>query len=231
MLVEIVGVAGSGKSTLSGLMSGAGAAVVADSLHTRKPGHLRYVLHGALRLVPVLSAALWRSPRASWDEVKYLIYAEEWHRYLRRERPHGRPMTVLDQGPLFAVARLETSDKPFTRTPAFRRWRHRVLATWARMLDGVVVLDAPDEALIDRVNGREQHHETKGATAELALRFIARYRRAFDGILTDVGDMHGPQALRFDTGRRSAASIAEELFGRLGGAPRAYRPLPRKESR
>lgn len=231
VLVEIVGVAGSGKSSLATLMCGAGGpAALADSLHTRKPSHLRYVVGGALRAVPVLSAAVSRSPRASWDEVKYLLYASEWHRYLRRVETGDRAMMVLDQGPLFAVARLETSDKPFTRTAAFARWRSAVLATWARTLDAVVVVDAPDRLLIDRINGRAQRHEAKGAPAESALRFFTRYRQAFEGILAELRSLNGPEVISFDTSRRAPSEMVDELAARFARAGSARAPL-RPESR
>ena len=50
-MVEIVGVAGSGKSTLTRAMGSDYGCHVADSLHTKLPGHWPYVAHGLPRVV------------------------------------------------------------------------------------------------------------------------------------------------------------------------------------
>lgn len=72
-----------------------------------------------------------------------MIYVSEWRRYLSRNcRPNQR-MFVLDQGPIYALGRLEAMGKPFLRSAVYRRWRQRMTEAWAEDLSRIIVLDAP----------------------------------------------------------------------------------------
>ena len=103
------------------------------------------------------------------------------------------------------------SGKPFTTTRAFARWWDDMLRLWARELDVIVWLDAPDEVLRDRINGRAQNHRQKGRQADEAHGFLARYRLAFEGALRTMEALGTPEVLRFDTERMSTAQLTNTL--------------------
>lgn len=139
-----------------------------------------------------------------------MIYLNEWAEFLEGG-PRG-DILVLDQGPVYSLARLDTLQLPVTREPAFQRWNEKVTALWRNTLDMIVWLDAADEILWSRINTREQAHATKGTDWERTANFIATYRRAFSRTVDRFASPHGPRVLRFDTGKHATADIVPILL-------------------
>jgi adenylate kinase family enzyme len=218
--IEIVGVAGAGKSTLTRtLRSRYPGCRVADSLHTRMPAHWPYVLHSTPRVLPLVVRSALSRPALSWDEIKFLIYVCEWDRFLRDRSEHRSGVTVLDQGPIFALARLVWGKKPVTRSERFEAWLNRMVERWSVELDAIVWLMAPDEALLERIYHREQRHEAKGKPAPEGLELIELHREAYGRLFELVARLGRPRVLRFDTGTMRPAEIAGELAGLFEDRP------------
>lgn len=216
-VVEIVGVAGAGKSTLSrAICQHHLGCRLAPFLDVGKLAHTPYVLHSLTRLAPIVVVGLSRKPRMSWREIKLVIYINEWPRYIARSCRPGQSMFVLDQGPIYALGRLEAMSKPFIRSTSYRRWRLQMTETWAKKLTRIVFLDAPDPVLIERIGGRSQPHETKGKLPEVGYEFIGRHRRAFDHIVASIKMAGGPEAHRIDSAGRAPDELAAEVAAELG---------------
>lgn len=209
--IEIVGVAGSGKSTLTRALRSGYGCHVADSLHTRTPSHWPYVAHSIPGLLPLVAANVRNRPLLSWDELKFVVYVAEWHRFLRAERLGHAGVIVLDQGPIFALACLLWGRKPITRRAPFEAWLRRMVERWSLELDVIVLLDARDEVLLARINDREQGHDAKGVPARDGLELIERHRVAYGRVLEPIGRLGSPHVLRYDTATMPPAKIAGEL--------------------
>lgn len=209
--IEIVGVAGSGKSTLTRALRSGYGCHVADSLHTRMPAHWPYIAHGIPGLVPLVAASARDRPLPSWEELKFVVYAAEWHRFLRAERLRHSQAIVLDQGPIFALACLEWGQKPFTRSARFETWLRRMVERWSLELDAIVLLDAPDETLLARIDDREQGHDAKGAPLHEGLALLERHRDAYGRVLELSEGLGGLRLLRYDTATLPPAEIAAEV--------------------
>ena len=221
LTVEIVGVAGSGKSTLARALRSDYGCRIADSLHTRLPTHWPYVLHGLPGLSPLVAASMRDRPMLSWDELKFVLYVSEWHRFLRAERDHRPGAIVLDQGPIFALACLLWGRKPVTHSMRFELWQRRMVERWSLELDAIVLLDAPDDTLLTRIDDRTQRHDVKGASRPAGLELVERHRDAYGRVLERIEDLGRPRLLRYDTATMPpatvAASLAETLaLGRAG---------------
>lgn len=214
--VEIVGVAGSGKSTLTRVLHDEYGCYVADSLHTKLPAHWPYVARGLPRVARFVAAGMRDRPALSWDEVKFVLYALEWDRFLHaqyRDRPGA---LVLDQGPMFALACVLWGQKPATRHVSFEAWLQRMVERWSEELDAIIVLDAPDAVLLARIDGREQRHDAKGAPPSEGLELLARHREAYGRVFELVEDLGRVRVLHFDTATMPPDRIAHELAELLG---------------
>ena len=216
--IEIAGVAGSGKSTLTRTLVDRHGWRVADSLHTRLRSHWPYVAHSASGVLPLVRTTVRRRPALSWEEIKFAIYVSEWHRYLRaREAEPG--VVLLDQGPVFALARLLWGQKPTTRGEPFRAWMDAMLRRWSEELDLVVWLDAPDQVLHDRIRGREQQHEAKGKPATDAVELLGTHREAYRTVFAPIARLGRPPVLRVDSSRLSPEEIADAVGEAVGARP------------
>jgi deoxyadenosine/deoxycytidine kinase len=211
-LVEITGVAGAGKSTLTQLVSeGIPDSTIAEFIHTRTPGHLGYVAHSVPRLAPILAGNLVKAPRLSWPDFKLLVYVSEWHRFLDRRHVYRSGITLFDQGPIYALVRLKAQARGVTRAASFGRWWNAELERWAGELAELIYLDAPDEVLWSRINGRAQPHRTKGGSQEVGREFITRYRELFEEVLTRLDVPGGPEIVSYDTSATSGEGIVAEV--------------------
>jgi len=213
-LVEVAGVAGSGKSTLTRSICEGPWFSVGGFIHTRLPSHLLRVARATPRLLPIIASDR-RSPRMSWPEFKLMVYVTQWRSVLRRAMHRRGGVTVLDQGPIYALVRLKAEGKPFTTTPAFDAWWEDMFRLWVGELSAIVWLDASDDVLWRRINGRTQLHKTKGEGAAEGHRFIETYRRSFDAMLGRIETLGAPEVLRFDTEELTADELATRLRPRL----------------
>jgi hypothetical protein len=125
-------------------------------------------------------------------------------------------MIVLDQGPVFALACLLWGRNPITRQPPFEAWLRRMVEHWSRELDAIVVLDAPDDVLLARIDEREQRHDAKGVSAHEGLELIGRHREAYGRVLELIEDPGRPHVLQYDTATMPPDGLAVELAEILG---------------
>jgi hypothetical protein len=210
-LIEVAGVAGAGKSTLTQAICTEPGFRIGGFIHTRIPSHLVHAVTGIPRVLPILVANRLGSPRMTWPEFKLLLYVTRWLPLLRREAQRHGGITVLDQGPIYALVRLRAEGKPFTMTPAFDRWSDDMLDHWASELVAIVWLDARDDVLWGRINGRPQSHKKKGGRDDEGYRFITRYRASFEDILRRVEALEPSKVLRFDTEHTTPEQLASSI--------------------
>ena len=217
--IELVGPAASGKSTLYHAL-----AAQCDRVSAGVPfgglGHVRLGLRHAALLLPA-----WLASHDRWlteKELRSLNYVVGWAEGLERRAPGDR-LAVFDHGPIFRLARLRAFGPRLVASAAFERWAEAAVARWARLLDAVVWLDAPDTLLAARIDERDERHRMKGGSAGDTERFLARYRSAYAALLAELAAAGAPAPIRVDTSREPPAAIAEKLLATLGLAARSTR--------
>ncbi len=176
--------------------------------------HLPLLARSAPTLLPMLVRQPLRNHKLPWVEVKLMIYLNEWSRFLERSRQR-EGATILDQGPVYSLARLDTLDLPLTETRRFADWNARVTTLWSARLDVIVTLDARDDVLQQRIDSRDQAHATKGASRETTRSFLAEYRRSYERTLGRMAGPGSPTVLSFDTSSRLPAEMAPEVLESL----------------
>jgi broad-specificity NMP kinase len=218
--IEIVGVAGTGKSTLARALSdrNPGNRIV-DSLHTRTRAHWAYVAHSLPVVLPLMARSARARPAFDWEETKFIVYVTEWRRFLRTDSRNDSGLLIFDQGPLFALARLLWSRKPVTATREFERWVDEQAAGWSLELDAIVWLGAPEEVLFERINERGQEHEAKGRSLRECLDVLSAHHLAYEALFGRLDALGRPPIFRFDTSLMPSTRIAEEIERVLGRDP------------
>jgi shikimate kinase len=222
LIVELVGLAGSGKTTLSrALIQRDDTIRVADDLALRRGKHMRiFASH-----LPFFLSLLLRCGRTTrwftWNEMKAMIYLKAWPQILRQQAMHNSSIILLDHGPIFKLATLNAFGPPRLKSPSFEPWWHSNFEQWASVLDMVIWLEAPNKTLLERINRRHQRHVVKAQPERNAYDFLLRYESSYEQILGRLGAYGGPTLLHFDTNQASVEQLIDKVLAacnlNLGG--------------
>jgi AAA domain len=208
-LVELVGPAGAGKSTVfRALLARAEEIEVPPVLLTRE-----YAPALVTNVLAVLGSLIRRGAtrRLTRERLRSMVYLRTLPRLVERRPPGEGNALVFDQGPLYLLSQDELIDE---RLDA---WRQETLETWAPILDAIVWLDAPNRLLLERINGRSKWHRLKGQPVEIAIDVLAEARAVYEAMMSSLAVHNdGPTILRFDTSRISPDDVADAVITTVG---------------
>lgn len=211
-LVELVGLAGSGKTTIiNALQQENQQYLVGDELELKKGAHLPIFLSDFPRLIP----DLWRISNGSrwfnWDEIKALVYLHQAEKIYTRQTDRTDTVFLLDHGPIFKMAKLHAFGPDSLKDKEFSAWWQQLCEQWASLLDFVILLDAPLDTLKERIDSRQQRHAVKDKGEAEVHQFLLNYRESYEFILNKIQEENGPNSLRFDTSRSPVDQVVSEI--------------------
>ena len=213
LIVELVGPAGAGKTTLSRTLSQRDEKIrVAADLKLRKKEHLLVFAGHVPSMLPLFLHHSRSSRWFSWDEIKAMVYLEAWPRVLRQEASNHETVILLDHGPIFKLATLNGFGPERLKSQGFEQWWQSMFVQWACTLDMVIWLDAPKKILLERINARDQRHAVKGKPEPDVNHFLTRYLASYEQILAQLTAYEKPTLLQFDTSQASIEQIIDEVL-------------------
>jgi len=213
LVVELVGAAAVGKSTLVAELRRRDPGVRWLQRARRNGGHTSLARHVA-GFAPAWLAAVTRSPAYTWRNARYFLRLAALEEVVRRAAHEAPGVVMLEHGPVFTLARLRAfHDGPVPAPLA--RYGARLLSRWATILDLVVALDAPLEVLAKRMHTRSKAHPMRGSTTEEFGDFVRRYRAAYEAVLAELRAAGGPPVLTLHTDREPVAALADRVRAAL----------------
>lgn len=189
VVVELVGPAGAGKSTLAKGVTAVDRSVRSGLSLWGLPR--RRLIRSTLVLLPTMIGAGLKRARLRAAELAQLIRLDALRHLVVHEASRHR-VIILDEGPIFALSWLDVFfARTGDRVPA--AWRQRVITDWATLLDVVVFIDPSDIVAATR----------PAQTEEDAVGFSTGFRRALERAISDLAHGGGHfvvDSLKTDTG-------------------------------
>jgi len=221
LIVEIIGLAGTGKSTLSSALYLQNKKFLAsERLGFKKAKHRFFFIKQAFLLLPTF----FRQPRNGiWftrGEIKKMVYLNGWHRVLKRQGSNNNAIIVVDQGAIFKLATLYEFGPEKLKDQSLNEWWDQLFKQWASTLDMVVWLDGSDDILIERIISRDSWHLVKELSTQEARKFFSDYRVAYNYILSKLTSIEDITVLRFDTSYQSPEDIMAQVMSSFVGTDR-----------
>ncbi len=218
-IVEVVGPAGAGKTSLCTTLAAASSRVrQAIFPDVRSPKATPFFLWHALRTIPcLLEPPPAGSRRLTGREFAWLSILDGWAGILLDDSKRGHQTSLLDQGPVYLFTELRQIGPEHLGNHLCDRVWQALYDKWASSLDVVVWLDAPDAVLVERIRGREKEHLVKEQPDAMIADFIHRFRIAYKCTLSLLSCRNeNLRILSFDTSSSTLLEIAHNLSSELG---------------
>lgn len=216
LIVELIGPAGAGKSTLARALSRRSDKIlIGVPPLVRRVGNIPFFVKNALLLVPTLLRLAQDGMTLTGSELAEMMRLKGWHQSLRRQASDKNAIILLDHGPIFMLAQLCGFGPEGLRSQKARGWWDRMFKQWAAAIDMVIWLDAPDAILMERINSRNQTHMVKGKPEQDTYMFLTDWRTLYQETMTRLlanGDM---TLLCYCTGQESPDRIADQILAKF----------------
>jgi len=221
-LVEILGPAGAGKSTLCRALADASPRIHPDNFPSvRNIMDSPFFAWNGLRTLPgVLRLPGGDNRRITRREFAWLSILNGWPELLQKQMQTDQRTILLDQGPVYLMTEICAFGPESLRNRPPERALQPVYSKWAAVLDAIVWLDAPNDVLARRIRGRKKEHIVKGQSAATAFAFMDQFRAAYARILSllTTEKCHF-RLFRFDTSQQSPDQITADLLIQFGLQP------------
>jgi hypothetical protein len=120
-------------------------------------------------------------------------------------------MRVMDQGPIYTLGTLHLRHPRIAEAPRLESWFGQMERHWARLLDTVIYLDAPDDVLLQRIGERSKDHRLKTTVDEDGLVWLASLRGELERTVDRLRACSPLTMLRFDTGGQDPAALLNRV--------------------
>lgn len=223
IIVELVGPAGAGKSSVYRALGERGMGITPGRLPDVRDGRcVPFFAWNLLLLLPSFAKFYrHRTDRfLTMREMAYLAVIRGWLPILKRRSG----IVVIDQGPIYILSEMLREGPRVLMSQAAQKWRDVTYKVWAKGMDGVIYLDASDAVLVRRALGRDQEHGIKKHDDVWATRFLAESRRTLDQVISSMKrNKPDMKVIHLDTSMTSLGETVDSIMsfvdGALGSSP------------
>src|SRR6266498_10926 len=214
LVLEIVGPAGAGKTTLAQAFHQR-LSRVEVGVNPAKITYLPFYVRNILTFMPIYLQHFHHTRWFTWTEMRSLVYLNAWHSFLLRQKSSTDRLILLDHGPIFRLALLSEFGPELTASPKYERWLNSMLNQWGDALQVIIWVDAPNAVLMDRIQARSRKHRVKQKSEEAVYQFLDRYRISYRQIIDKITANRDLLVLQFDTAQEKSDQIVDKILAAL----------------
>ncbi len=219
LIVELVGPAGAGKTAMLRALGRRHNGIRAG-LSIDRARHFPALTRHAVALLPTWIEVVRDDRRSMWPVMVHLMRLRILPTVLARESARGPAAVVLDEGPLFSLARLSVFQRAHeSRTRLGRAWQEQ-LDRWMTLLDVVIWLDAPDAVLVERIRNRFKPHMIRDDPEHAMREFLGRYRHVYEDIRSRLTAVGRARMIDVDTAALTVEQAVPVVLAALTTPPR-----------
>ncbi len=218
LIAEIVGPAGVGKTTVLSALHQCNEEI-RPLFGFRRKGYVPFYAGHAILLLPFFLRQGKTGRWYTWREMNRMIRLKATRQILERRTVKEGLITVVDQGPVYTLTVLAGFGSECTKGQCFVNWWGKTLKEWAKTLDLIIWLDAPDEVLLERIRNRDKRHLVKDKSDQEAIDFLAQCRTVYKQIIGKLAVDGGPKVLCYDTSQCPLTRIVEDILTALNLPP------------
>ena len=217
-IIEVIGPAGAGKTTLAKALSQHNGIQLAEFLpNYRRFTNFPFFARNTLASLPIflklyfIKEDIWLSKR----DAAWMVTLKGWHQVLNHKTFQNSSL-IMDEGPIYYMAYLHIYGSEILNSPSAQTWWDQMYKQWSRTMHMVIYLDAPDLTLMERIRAREKAHGVKTMPDSYAFKFLADLRENYEYLLYKLtSEKRSLKILRFNTLKVPLNQVASEVIAAL----------------
>jgi gluconate kinase len=216
-IIEFVGVAGTGKTTVSQALSERNPFIHrCQHPNPRNLSDSTFFIKNCLKLWMKNLHTNKEPQQISRREFAWMAILLGWPDYLRNKYAHHH-VIALDQGPIFLITALHHYDLQELMNSLEDNWWREIYQSWSNTIDSIVFFDATNDELRKRIRGREKSHFVK-ETSDLEINTVLSMHRTVykKAISCLVNRNDKPKLLTIRTDDCNVAEISDMLMIEFG---------------
>lgn len=220
-IVELVGPAGGGKTSLTGALCASHEGTRFEQLrppYFRQVTDMPFFVRHTLPLVPLIAREYsgHQGRGLNRTEIALMVILGGWSSVLTQQASNLNAIALLDQGPVSMMSYLRVHRPGLPTGKVTQEWWNAMFRRWADTLDLIIWLDASIPTLIERVVTRDDWHPIKTLPGQAAADLLTHYQAVYEQVIPALAaEASGPQVLRFDTETKSTDQLCAKVRAML----------------
>lgn len=214
-IVELVGIAGAGKSTLCrALVKKAPWIIKTTTPPVWTLSTASFYAKNLISLIPEIKRLKEIGiDNLSRRDIAFMAILNGWEKYLKKQANYGNEVFLIDQGAISLIAYLSIMGPLSLHDSRTHNWWDNVFDHWEGNIDAIIWLDAPIDILVSRIHNRPQDHAIKYVPYQTANEWLSRYRAEYELIVSKLCSKNCDlQIIRIDSDKNSTEEMANMLI-------------------
>lgn len=210
-IIEIVGMAGTGKSTLRKAMMERNKSIRFFD-HRGRISFLPFLFKLTIAWLPLYLIQYRHTRWFSMREIRNMGYLDTWISRIGHGAQLDKKIYIIEPGSVYWLSSLQDCGPEIIKHPRFHRWWKKKFQSWAMALDAIIWLDAPEEVSLHRINSRDQWHQLLECSDERALDELRYFRKHYEKLVLEMTSQYPVKLFAFRSDQISTDRMVEQIF-------------------